>query len=234
MKTFQLAVMATLVLMACHRNQQTDNSEIPQSVKAKFASEHTEVMDIRWGMEDGNFEAEYYEDGMERSVVYNAEGKVLIREKQIEISSLPSVIMDYIVANYPDSDIEKAEFEATEDGDFYELEVETNDTEVELIFDANGNFVEQEQDADDEDDPNDIDEQDDADDEQEVEINVTELPQAVKDGIAAEYPGAEMLEADEITREDGSHTYDVEIRYEGKVIEVMFDSEGAFLGVEEE
>ncbi|MFN0274818.1 MAG: hypothetical protein ACKVPJ_03655 [Chitinophagales bacterium] len=72
------------------------------------------------------------------------------------------------------------------------------------------------------------------DDENERSIKISELPDAVLSAINEDYPGAQLLEADEITHPDNSLTYDVEMKFEGAVIEVMYDAEGNFLGVEED
>ncbi len=68
----------------------------------------------------------------------------------------------------------------------------------------------------------------------EKEIKTADLPQTVKNAIAAQYPGAELLEADEITQKDGKITYDVEIKHNGKVTELMYDTQGNFLGEEKD
>lgn len=68
--------------------------------------------------------------------------------------------------------------------------------------------------------------------ENEKEIKVSELPLVVRNSINEQYPGAELKEADEITQSDGSITYDVEIRHNNSDMEVMYDSNGQFLGTE--
>ncbi|HLF64420.1 MAG TPA: hypothetical protein VI603_11735 [Saprospiraceae bacterium] len=70
--------------------------------------------------------------------------------------------------------------------------------------------------------------------ENEIEIDLSALPQNVVDAIAAAYPGATLREADKIMQNDGSVTYDVEIGFENESIELMYDAEGSFLGEEPE
>lgn len=70
--------------------------------------------------------------------------------------------------------------------------------------------------------------------EKEVEIAVDMLPEVIKSAIQATYAGAELLEADQITRPNGSIYYDVEIKHNDKVMELMYESDGNFLGIEEE
>src|SRR5438309_1947438 len=63
-------------------------------------------------------------------------------------------------------------------------------------------------------------------------INVSELPKAVTENIQVQFAGAELREADEITQKDGSITYDVEIKYNKKKKEVMYNANGKYLGEE--
>ena len=67
----------------------------------------------------------------------------------------------------------------------------------------------------------------------EEEVAIADLPAAVTDAIKAEYPNAELLEAEKET-EDGPTTYEVEIKNDGKTLEVEVSPEGKILEVEEE
>lgn len=69
-------------------------------------------------------------------------------------------------------------------------------------------------------------------DEKEREIKISELPAPVVKAIDAQFPGAELKEADEITKDDGTFTYDVEIKHQSKKFEVMYDARGTYLGTE--
>jgi len=79
-----------------------------------------------------------------------------------------------------------------------------------------------------------LDRKDKDDDENERQIAITELPKTVTEGIQAQFAGAELLEADEITQKNGSLTYDVGIKYSGSKMEVMYDAEGKYLGEEKD
>ena len=218
---------------SCKNEGMVNPNEVPQAVKAKFTTDHSEILDVKWELEGENYEAEYFEEGMEMSVTYNKEGQVIQTEEQIAVSTLPASILQYLEESYADAKLVKAEALKSPQGNFYEVELESSENDMELIFDQNGNFVKNEEDDDHGMDDGDDDEDDDDDDGREVEISVSELPEAVKSAIAAKYSNAGLIEADEITYENGEITYDIEIRYEGKVIEVMYSAKGEFLGVEE-
>lgn len=66
-------------------------------------------------------------------------------EVEIEISALPQTVTDYINQNYANHTILEAEQETTEEGVFYEVELQTPEgSELDLIFDSEGNFLNEE------------------------------------------------------------------------------------------
>jgi hypothetical protein len=69
-------------------------------------------------------------------------------------------------------------------------------------------------------------------DENEQEISLDELPQVVKSAINEKYPGAKLLEADEVIQPEGKLIYDVEINHKGNKLEVMYDTNGNYLGID--
>lgn len=71
-------------------------------------------------------------------------------------------------------------------------------------------------------------------DEKEVEIAPDEVPDLIRKAIEAAYPGAELVEADHITRPDGSVYYDVEIQHNEEELELSYEENGDFLGIEED
>lgn len=66
----------------------------------------------------------------------------------------------------------------------------------------------------------------------EKEIDPSSLPASIKEAIESKYPGSELIEADEITHADGKVTYDVEIKHDDSITELMYDAEANFLGIE--
>jgi len=155
-------------------------------------------------------------------------------ETDIPVSDLPTAITDYVSQNYPNATITEAEQITTDAGMFYGVDLVENGQEIDLIFDADGVFVSQETDEDNDNEMEDEDEDNDDDGENEVEIDPADLPAAVRAAIEAQYPGAVLLEADEITQSDGSLTYDVEITFQHETFEVMYAADGTFLGVEDD
>lgn len=128
-------------------------------------------------------------------------------DEDIAPGNLPEKIRNFIATHFPEATIEEAE---KENNGNYEVEL-SND--VELIFDADGNFLGR---ADD----------DDNDDRDDDDIAVSELPQVIRDYIAENYPNNSIVEAE---RED-DNTFEVTLN---NGVELYFDSDGNFLSAED-
>ena len=126
----------------------------------------------------------------------------------IAIADLPQSVLDYISENYSDAEIKRAK--QRENGDFW---VGLDDHTV-LIFDTDGNFIE----------------------EAELThgpkghkkgtvIDVADLPQSVTDYLAENYPGVEIKKA--ILKDDGEYVVKL-LDGETRIVAV-FDADGNFL-----
>jgi len=224
------SVLALVFIMLSCSQERTakEKGDIPEPVLKSFQADNPDAKDAKWEKDGELYVVEYDKDSFEKEVVYDVNGKVVEWEIEIPVESLPQAIIDYIDVNYPDFIIIDAEKIETKEGLFYGTDIESGeDLEMELVFDEQGQFIKEEGD----DDDGDMEEDDDG---NEIEIAVEDLPTSIIDDIMNNYPGAELLEADQITHGDGSITYDVEMKHEGTVIEVMYDSEANFLGIEQD
>ncbi len=197
-----------------------DISELPQSVldyvtanhpdaeiKKAFSNEDGEYivkLNNRWVVifdADGNFIEEFEKE--------RRNGRDYDDWTEVDAASLPQAILDYISANYPDSEIVIAGINA--DGEYGVV----LDSEVILIFDSEGNFLEEL-------DEDDFGRDHDDDYDEWEEVDASELPQAILDYIANNYPDDEIEIAG--INEDGE--YGVVLSSD---IILLFDSEGNFL-----
>ena len=110
----------------------------PAAVKTKFASDYPTVKKVKWDNEDGNYEAHFELNDVETSVLYDATGKKLETEVEIEVSALPKGVMEYVNKNYPKEKVKETAKITDGNGTVtYEAEVKAGD----LIFDASGKFL---------------------------------------------------------------------------------------------
>ena len=112
----------------------------------------------------------------------------------IQTSTLSQKILDYITGTYPNLTIVEAEVE-----DNQNIEITLSDG-TELVFDSAGNFLGEANDQDD--------------DFGDHHVNISDLPQNIKDFIAANYPGISIDEA-EI---ENNGNYEIELENDVELI----------------
>lgn len=137
-----LAVPALLACTAC-TGQRLADDKVPQPVRNIFAKQHPKATAIKWELEDGkDYEAEFKDDGKERSSTYDAKGYWIETETSIAPSDLPDAVMKAIKSAHPEARLKEAELvEVPEGGPFYEVEVSQGKEETELRYDAKGNLL---------------------------------------------------------------------------------------------
>lgn len=85
----------------------------------------------------------------EIELTFNTEGSLLFSETEIENSELPSAVTSSISTNYPDYSTDEAERIDMADGSTrYEVELENGDSELDVLFEADGTVICEETDDD--------------------------------------------------------------------------------------
>jgi len=123
--------------------QKIKSTEVPLSVTTAFKKQYANVTDVKWEKEADNFEASFDLTKIDHSVLYNAQGKVLEVEEEIELKQLPAGVADYVKSKYKNESIEEAAKITDSNGVVtYEAEVKDKD----LLFDSNGKFLKESKD----------------------------------------------------------------------------------------
>lgn len=114
--------------------------DLPAAVKAAFAKHFPKAKEVKWEIEDGKFEAEFKLDKKEQSAVFDANGTLLETEVEVSASEVPKSALEYAQSHYPDKKVkETARITDAKGVVTYEVEVAGKD----LMFDSNGNFMEE-------------------------------------------------------------------------------------------
>ena len=69
---------------------------------------------------------------------------------------------------------------------------------------------------------------------QEREINISEVPSSIIESIKTQYTDAKIEEAEEVTAEDGSVSYEIEIKTSAGEMELIYSADGQFISSEAE
>lgn len=126
-----------LVIAGTITAQKLKETEVPAAVKASFAK-HFPGISAKWEKEDTHYEAGFHQNGKEMSALFDANGNLTETEMAIKVSELPATVRQYIQKNFPGAKIREASIITLANGTkHYEAEVNGKD----LIFDANGNFI---------------------------------------------------------------------------------------------
>jgi hypothetical protein len=125
-------------------SQDVKEADVPAAVKTKFAVMYPNVTGAKWEMENGKYEAEFKENNVATSVLFDGIGKYIQTEVEIPVSSLPNGVNEYAAKNLAGKKINEACQITSSDGTVsYEAEIDKDD----YIFDSNGNFVKKDSDS---------------------------------------------------------------------------------------
>lgn len=126
---------------------------------------------------------------------------------------LPTTIENYLTSNYSDYEVDESAMEKDCNGnDVYEVEIEnSDDDELELTFDSEGNLIYTE-----------------------TEINLSDLPTEVNSSISSNYSTYSADEAERLNMADGSIRYEVELEGTDPELEVIFEADGTVVCEEED
>lgn len=135
------AALLALLLPLASCDGLLDKTEVPEQVQAQFAALYPTVKNPDWDEEPEGFEAEFELSGRERTATFNAQGKLLQVEEEIESSSLPADAMAYLQQQYNKYEIEETHRVKIKRSIHYVVELEHKAEELVLVFDAQGRFV---------------------------------------------------------------------------------------------
>jgi hypothetical protein len=144
-----IVIAATIIPSAFAQKKEKEEDDnkgkkiaVPVVVKQSFARQYAGAV-ARWEKEDGKYEAEFKDKGLEMSVLYEANGAVAETEIEISVKELPAAAIAYVKTNYKDAKIKEASKITKANGTiYYEAEVKGEG----LVFDTNGNLIKKEKD----------------------------------------------------------------------------------------
>lgn len=143
MKSTIFSVAVIVLAINSASAQKVKETEVPKAVVTSFQTHFKGAKADAWDKEkNGEYEAEFKMNKVEMSANFSADGTLMETEEEIAISTLPKSVEEYVIKNYLGSKIEEAAKITDATGKItYEAEIEKGKEEIELIFDANGQFI---------------------------------------------------------------------------------------------
>ena len=118
-------------------------NQVPNSVQQSFNEQHSTVEDVDWEKHENLFEANFEKGSLEYSILYDEQGKELISEmeEETDFEDLPISVKAAFQESYDEEDVEETSIKQTEEGMFYELDLEIDEVEIELIYNESGTLL---------------------------------------------------------------------------------------------
>ena len=138
----KLIVMVAMSLVVCQSQaQKIKESEVPQIVKTAFTKAYPTAKEVKWGKEDGAYEASFDQNKKDMSVLLDEKGMIKEVETTIAKSELPKAVQNTLAKDYAGYKIEEAATILSNGVVTYEAEVEKGEKSFDLIFDKEGKLL---------------------------------------------------------------------------------------------
>ncbi len=138
-----ILMLAIGLIASCANAQKIKEADVPAIVKSAFQKQYPQAKEVKWEKEKGNYEVNFDLNEVDNSVLMDVNGKILESEVEIELSQLPSGVLEYVKTNYGGQKAKEAAKITDSKGVVtYEVEIKGKD----LIFDNNGKFIKESKD----------------------------------------------------------------------------------------
>jgi uncharacterized membrane protein YkoI len=115
---------------------------VPAAAKSAFATQFPKAEKVKWSLEKpGEYEAEFVQNKVEISVVFDEKGTLLEKETEIKESELPQAVKSAIAKDFNGYKLEEIDKAVAKGVTSYEIEVGKDKKSYELTFDANGKLL---------------------------------------------------------------------------------------------
>ena len=140
-----LTLLICMVFVALSYAQKS-KEETPAATKAAFAAKYPTVQKVKWSVEKpGEFEAEFTLNKVESSAMFDAAGKFIESETEIEEVELPQAVKATIAKDFAGYKLDEIEKATDAKGiTTYEMEAAKGKDKLEISFDANGKLLSKE------------------------------------------------------------------------------------------
>ena len=117
--------------------QKMKEADLPVPVKTAFSKQYPGIKSAKWEKEKENYEAEFDDNKVKTSVLFNATVSLLETEMELKTSELPKAVSEYVVKNLAGKNIKEASKITNAKGD---VTYETRIGDSNYIFDRWGKF----------------------------------------------------------------------------------------------
>lgn len=136
---------AIVALSACGNAKEEEATieitTVPEAVLTSFKERFITGTDIKWHKREANYAVEFTQGESNFDATFLPDGELIEVEAEVRVDMIPNTLTDYISIKYKDATILEADRVMNNEGNFYEVEIEQDGQEKELVFDTEGNFI---------------------------------------------------------------------------------------------
>jgi len=120
-----------------------DDKGVPEVVKAAFEKKYPNEYKPEWNTDrNGNFEAEFKEDGERYRADFTPAGQWIETENSIKEKELPQAIREVVEKQYGDYKIVELErVDSAKKGVFYDVEIKKDGEKMDVEFNERGEII---------------------------------------------------------------------------------------------
>jgi hypothetical protein len=136
-----IVVFAIFSLNGC----KPTSKDVPVNVKTAFSQKFPNAKKIKWDVEnEKEWEAEFKMEGKKMSANFDNEGKWLETETGVDKKDLPETVLGSLKNEFKEYSIEEVEFVENSEYKGYEIKLEADEADIEVMIDSNGTNLKKE------------------------------------------------------------------------------------------
>ena len=137
-----ILLVSCLALTIGVNGQDLKSADVPEVIKKSFEKKFPNTKVDGWEKEGADYEAEFHQNKVETSAIFDASGKFKELEEEIRITELPKLASDYCTKTYVGYKLEEAAKITDANGKImFEAEMKKGKEHFDVMFDDKGNFV---------------------------------------------------------------------------------------------
>lgn len=142
MKKLIFLLLGIALLSQVSFAQKVAASKVPNAVTSTFNSKFSSASNVKWELEDAEYEANFKINGKEMSANFDKMGTWTETETEIKVSTLPASVRATLSKEFAGFKIEEAsQIESAKNGNCYEAEIENGKESYDVLFSADGKFL---------------------------------------------------------------------------------------------
>ena len=144
MRKTLLSLLAVLLLCTGLPAQDLAAKDVPAAVTAGLKTKFPDAADVKWKKnKSGKYEADFKLSGKKAEAKFLADGKWDSSERRVDVAQLPAPAGDYIKKNYAAYQVDWVKWQEDADAakNRYEVKVQRDKADAELVFDEKGKFL---------------------------------------------------------------------------------------------